>query len=143
LTKELDQLSSGLNDLLSTGNREHIRRLLAQADASSAMLVQLESDLDETARRLPALSKQSEATLAEVEHAAANVSTLSQNLNRLVGSGQATGPQLDAALAQISQAAADIHRLSQNLRTDPQQLLLGPVQPPPGPGEPGYKGPSR
>jgi phospholipid/cholesterol/gamma-HCH transport system substrate-binding protein len=143
LIAQLDQLTTGLNDLLNTGNREHVKRLLEQADASSAMLVKLENDLDETARRLPALSKQSEAALSEVTHAAANVSTLSQNLNRLAGSGQATGPQLDAALAQITQAAADIHRLSENLRADPQQLLLGPAQPAPGPGEPGYKGPKQ
>ena len=143
LGTELDQLSAGLNDLLSTGNRDHVRHVLEQADTSSAMLVKLERELDQTARRLPALSQQSEVTLTEVAHAAANVSTLSQNLNRLAGSGHTTGPQLDAALAQISQAAADIHRLSQNLRADPQQLLLGPAQPSPGPGEPGYKGSSQ
>ncbi|HEX4301118.1 MAG TPA: MlaD family protein [Gammaproteobacteria bacterium] len=143
LMAQLDKAATGLSDLLSTDNRDHMARLLAQADASSAMLVKLENDLDETARRLPALSKQSEATLSEIQHAAANVSTLSQNLNRLAGSGQATGAQLDAALAQITQTAADIHRLSENLRADPQQLLLGAARPAPGPGEPGYKGPNR
>jgi phospholipid/cholesterol/gamma-HCH transport system substrate-binding protein len=141
LAAQLDQLAASLNDVLDTGNREHIKRLLAQADASSAMLLKLESDLDETARQLPALSQQSEAALAEIKSAAANVTSLSQNLNRLTGSGRATGPQLDAALAQINQAAADIHRLAKNLRTDPQQLLLGPARPAPGPGEPGYKEP--
>jgi phospholipid/cholesterol/gamma-HCH transport system substrate-binding protein len=139
LMTKLDQLATSMSDLLSTGNREHVQRLLAQADASSAMLLKLEEDLDETARRLPALSKQSETTLAEVRHAAANVSTLSQDLDRLAGSGNATGAQLDAALAEITRAAADIHRLSKDLRADPQQLLLGPALPAPGPGEPGYK----
>ncbi|HEY3858675.1 MAG TPA: MlaD family protein [Gammaproteobacteria bacterium] len=139
LMTQLDQLATSMSELLSTGNREHVQRLLAQADASSAMLLKLEDDLDETARRLPALSRQSETTLAEVRQAAANVSTLSQNLDRLAGSGNATGAQLDAALAQITQAAADIHRLSKDLRADPQQLLLGPALPAPGPGEPGYK----
>ncbi len=143
LMAQLDQVAAGLNDLLNTGNRQHVARLLEQADASSAMLVKLENDLDETAHRLPALSKQSEAAMSEVERAAANVSTLSQNLNRLAGSGKATGPQLDAALAQITQAAAEIHHLSENLRADPQQLLLGPALPAPGPGEPGYKGPNQ
>ena len=143
LTAQLDQLVAGLNDLLDTGNREHIKSLLAQADASSAMLVKLETDLDETAARLPALSKQSQAAMTEVERAAENVDVLSQNLNRLAGSGRATGPQLDAALAEITQAAADIHRLSENLRADPQQLLLGPALPAPGPGEQGYKGPGQ
>ena len=34
-------------------------------------------------------------------------------------------------------------RLRRWVRADPQQLLLGPALPAPGPGEPGYKGPNQ
>lgn len=149
LASQLDQLTRALNALFDTDSRAHIKRLLAQADASTALLLKLERDLEATARLLPALNAHTEKTLAEVARAADNVSTLSHNLERLTDTGQAVGgeladrtvPQLNAALAQINQAAADMRRLADSLRRDPQQLLLGPKRPAPGPGEPGYKEP--
>lgn len=151
LAAQLDQLVSAFNELLDTGSRAHIKQLLAQADAASAMLLKLERDLDGTARHLPALDAQAEKTLAQVQRAAENVSNLSHNLDHLAATGQAVGgelaghtvPQLNEALAQIKQAAADMHRLADSLRHDPQQLLLGPKRPAPGPGEPGYKEPQK
>ncbi len=151
LAAQLDQLVTALNKLLNTDSRTHIKRLLAQADAATAMLLKLARDLEATARLLPALDAHTEKTLAEVERAADNVSILSHNLERLTDTGQAVGgeladrtvPQLNAALTQINQAAADMHRLADSLRRDPQQLLLGPARPAPGPGEPGYKGPQQ
>ncbi|MGH8378700.1 MAG: MlaD family protein [Gammaproteobacteria bacterium] len=151
LAAQLDQLVGALNELLDTGSRAHIKQLLAQADAASAMLLKLERDLDATARQLPALDAQAEKTLAEVERAAGNVTTLSHNLDRLAATGQTVGgelaghtvPQLNEALAQIKQAATDMHRLADSLRRDPQQLLLGSKRRAPGPGEPGYKEPQQ
>ncbi len=144
LAGQLDQLAASLNQLLNTGNRKHIQQLLAQADAATAMLLKLENDQDATARLLPALDAHTENTLADVERAADKVSRLSDHLDRLTITGtDHTLPQLDAALNQISQAASDMHRLADSLRHDPQQLLLGPAHPAPGPGEPGYKEPQK
>jgi phospholipid/cholesterol/gamma-HCH transport system substrate-binding protein len=144
LAGQLDQLAASLNELLNNGNRTHIKQLLVQADAATAMLLKLESDLDATARLLPALDAHTEKTLADVERAADKVSRLSDHLNSLTATGaNHTLPQLDAALSQISQAASDMHRLADSLRRDPQQLLLGPARPTPGPGEPGYKEPQK
>lgn len=144
LAGQLDQLAAALNQLLNTGSRTHIKQLLAQADAATAMLLKLEKDLDATARLLPALDARTETTLAEVERAADKVSKLSDHLNRLTATGaDHTLPQLNAALNQISQTASDMQRLADSLRRDPQQLLLGPARPTPGPGEPGYKEPQK
>lgn len=151
LAAQLDQLATSLNELLNTGGRTHIKRLLAQADAATAMLLKLETQLDASASRLPALDAHAEEMLAKVRSAADDVSTLSHNLGRLVATGQAVGnqlnersvPQLNSAIAQISQAATDMRRLAESLRRDPQQLLLGPAHSAPGPGEPGYKEPKQ
>jgi phospholipid/cholesterol/gamma-HCH transport system substrate-binding protein len=151
LAAQLDQLATSLNQLLNAGSRTHIQRLLAQADAASAMLLKLEKDLDVTARQLPALNLHTEKTLAEVERAADNVAALSHNLDKLTATGQAAGdefnqrtlPRLNAAIIQIDQAAADMQQLADSLRHDPQQLLFGPSRPAPGPGEPGYKEPRK
>ncbi len=140
LAAQLDQLVTALNKLLNSDSRAHIKRLLAQTDAATAMLLKLETNLDATTRRLPALDAHTHQTLAEVERAAKDVSALSHALDRLAGH---SGPRLDTALAQINQAAADMRRLADGLRRDPQQLLLGPKHPAPGPGEPGYKEPRK
>jgi phospholipid/cholesterol/gamma-HCH transport system substrate-binding protein len=144
LAGQLDQLAASLNGLLNTSSRKHIQQLLAQADAATAMLLKLESDLDATARVLPALDAHTEKTLARVELAADKVSRLSDHLDSLTATGaDHTLPQLNAALNQISRAASDMQRLADSLRRDPQQLLLGPAHPAPGPGEPGYKEPQK
>lgn len=144
LAGQLDQLAASLNELLNTDNRTYIKQLLAQADAATTMLLKLERDVDATARLLPALDAHTEKTLADVERAAVKVSRLSDNLNRLTTTGtDHTLPRLNAALNQIVQAASDMHRLADSLRRDPQQLLLGPARPAPGPGEPGFREPQK
>lgn len=149
LADQLVKLTSALNTVLDQNGRDHIKGLLAEADESAARLAELERDLDTEARNLPALDKHSEESLAEIQQAAASIRSFSQNLDRMTAKGQTAGgdladrtiPQLDAALAHITRAANDLDLLTQNLRRDPQQLLLGPARPAPGPGEPDYKGP--
>ncbi|MGH8282517.1 MAG: MlaD family protein [Gammaproteobacteria bacterium] len=147
---QLDVLTSSLNQLLNADNREHIARILTQADAASAMLVKLEADLDATARRMPALAGQMQTTLARLDTLEASLNQLAHHADELSLSGQTAGrrinaetlPRLDAALTQITAASTQIRQLADSLRKNPQQLLLGPKRPAPGPGEPGYKGPS-
>lgn len=145
----LDALTASLNQLLDSQNQEHIARLLAQADAASAVLVKLEADLDAAARRVPALADQMQATLKQLDTLTGNLDQLAKNADKLSSSGQTavhtinseTLPRLNAALIQISAASADIRHLADSLQKNPQQLLMGPQKIPPGPGEPGYKGP--
>lgn len=143
LASQLQQLTVSLNALLDADNRGHVKHLLAQADAATERLTQLETDFDVTARNLSEWSRQSQSSFAAMETAAANISNLSKALDReLAGGGnEGTLQQLDTTLAQINQAAGDIHRLAQNLASDPQRLIYGPARPAPGPGEPGYKEP--
>lgn len=148
LAVQLQKLAASLNEMLDPDNRTHVKHLLAQADAATEKLTQLEADLDVTARRLPDLDRQAQSSFAAMEQAAGNINNLGKTLNRELASGnsgQAEGTlqQLNDALQQINVAAGDIHRLAQNLTADPQRLLYGPSKPAPGPGEPGYKEPQR
>ncbi len=142
LMQQLQTLIGALNQLLNTGNRAHVARLLAQADAASAALVRLENNLDIETRRLPALTGQMQATLAQIDRLTANLDQLSVTA-RAAGQqvNAETLPRLNATLSRISAAADQIRRLAASLHKNPQQLLSGPQSPPPGPGEPGYKGP--
>ena len=140
---QLQSLIASLNQLLNSDNRMHVARLLAQADAASAALVKLENDLDVGTRRLPALTGQMQATLAQLDRLTANLDQLSVTA-RAAGQqvNAETLPRLNATLSRISTAADEIRRLAASLRKNPQQLISGKPAPAPGPGEPGYKGPS-
>lgn len=142
LASRLEQLSDSLNNLLDAGNRAHIARLLAQADAASGALVKLENDLDKTARQLPTLTAQSQRTLAQLQDTARHLSVLSGQIGALAVAGRnQTLPQLNVTLGQINRAAVEMQQLADSLRKNPQQLLYGPARLPPGPGEPGYQEP--
>lgn len=151
LMQQLQQLTTSLNKLLDQDNRAHAARLLAQADAASAGLVKLESDLDVEVRHLPALTGQMQTTLNHLDDLTASLNRLAQQTSELARTGRNAGrtlnaetlPQLNTALQQISKASAEVRRLSESLRKNPQQLLSGRERPAPGPGEPGYKGPSQ
>lgn len=143
LMGELQTLIASLNQLLNSDNRAHVARLLAQADAASAALTKLETDLDTETRRLPALTEHMQSTLTQLDK-------LTVSLDRLVATVQSTDrqvnaetlPQLNQTLAQISAASDQIRKLAASLRKHPQQLISGKPAAAPGPGEPGYKGPS-
>jgi phospholipid/cholesterol/gamma-HCH transport system substrate-binding protein len=148
---QLQTLSSSLNQVLDAKNRERIASLLAQTDAASAALVRLEHDLDDSARRMPALVGQMQSTLKQIDAAASQLERLARTADQLGASGRTAGatnnretlPQLESAMAQISAAAGALRELAETLRKNPQQVLEGPQRPPPGPGERGYRAPSR
>ena len=142
LAARLERLSNSLNSLLDAGNRAHIARLLAQADAASTAMLKLENDLDVSARLLPALTVQSQRTLVQLQDSARHLSDLSTQIGALAAAGRnQTLPQLNVTLGQINRAAVEMQQLAESLRRNPQQLLYGPARLPPGPGEPGYKAP--
>lgn len=148
---QLDTLTASLNEALNAKNLEHIAHLLAQADAVSARLVTLADDLDIAARGVPALSTQVQATLKRLDALTAEFGRFARTADKLGTTGVALGekvnretlPRLDAALTGLSAAANDIRRLTESLHDNPQQFLVGPEKPPPGPGERGYKEPRR
>jgi phospholipid/cholesterol/gamma-HCH transport system substrate-binding protein len=147
LLSRLDTLSAALNEALGAQNLQHLAQALAQADAASAGLVKLAADLDVAARGVPALSARLQTSLARLDELTTEFSRLARTAEQLSAVAVATGgkvnrdtlPRLDAALADLSAAARDIRSLTESLHDNPQQLLMGPERPAPGPGEGGYR----
>lgn len=145
---QLDSLATSLNRILNGSSQRHIRDLLANVDLASAELVTLERRINRTATVMPSMARKSAATLDHVNELITTLDALGRSLQYLSQSSQyasneltsRTLPRLDQTLYQMSRAASDIHRLSVDFTNDPQRLLFGPQRPPPGPGEPGYKG---
>ncbi|HZV91626.1 MAG TPA: MlaD family protein [Caldimonas sp.] len=148
---QLDTLATSLNAAVDPENRAHLAALLAHADLASARLARLTSDLDVAARRLPGLSSRMESTLQRLDALSVELDKVAASAGKLSATGVAAGekidrvtlPRLDSALARLGASADEIRRLSRSLHDDPQQFLMGPPRPPPGPGERGYRGPSR
>jgi phospholipid/cholesterol/gamma-HCH transport system substrate-binding protein len=143
LLAQLTQLAKSLNSVLGDDDRAHIRALLAHADEASAQLVELEHQLNADAGLMPDLTQRADDTLKRIDRLTENLNQLATNLNAIAPAGgqvtESTLPRINTALDQISQASADLRRLSHELSADPQRLIYGAQQQPPGPGEPGYK----
>ncbi|MGD8690010.1 MAG: MlaD family protein [Gammaproteobacteria bacterium] len=143
LVAEMQELAHKLNEIMDDKSQAHVKAVLAQADAASRQLVELEKNLNEVAKRLPDVSRQAQETLAAVQSAAGQFRGVAERANRMLDDGSeatrqlndTTLPQLDRTLTSFQRTTRELERFLARLRRDPQQLLLGPRRPPPGPGE--------
>lgn len=157
-----------LNKLLSDDNREQLSRTLARLDQTAADTSRLMAALQPSARQLPGLLKDADATaqrattaLREIETLAADGRALTQDLksrvavlDRIDGAAtqlQTTSRNLELAfvgdtpqrtrplVADLSAASRSVERAAHDLGDQPQSLLFGRGPRPPGPGESGFE----
>lgn len=156
-----------LNDLLSDANRAQFGQALAQLNQTAADTGRLVATLQPSARELPALLKDADATaqragaaLRQIEALAADGQQLAQDLKtraavleRLDAAAaqvQATSRNLELALVgdtpartrplltDLAAASRSVERAANELGEQPQSLLFGRGAQPPGPGEAGF-----
>ena len=156
-----------LNALLSESNRAQLARTLERLDQTAADTSRLMTALQPSARALPGLLKDADATarrasaaLREIETLAADGRALALDLkaraavlDRLDAAAQqvqATSRNLELALvgdtpprsrplvADLAAASGSIERAAGELGEQPQSLLFGRSARPPGPGEAGF-----
>jgi len=161
------EAAARLNALLSDDNRAQLGRTLAELQQAAGDTGRLMAALQPSARQLPTLLKDADATalraqaaLARIEALAADGQQLAQELrtraaalDRLEAAAaqvQATSRNLELALvgdtpprsrpllADISAATRSIERAATDLGEQPQSLLFGRDGRPPGPGEAGF-----
>jgi phospholipid/cholesterol/gamma-HCH transport system substrate-binding protein len=159
IAEQIQQLAGNLNRLLTPEAADRVGRILANVERISAQVDELLAISRPAFDRLGPLLDQGDLTLAE---AGATLGALRETLALLqarlreaeavaaqarAAVGQAgervnsrTLPELEAALAATRAAAERFERLAATLEHNPPALLLGPPQPPPGPGEAGYSG---
>ncbi|MFZ5654706.1 MAG: MlaD family protein [Pseudomonadota bacterium] len=159
IAEQIQQLAGNLNRLLTPEAADRVGRILANIERVSAQVDELLAIGRPAFDRLAPLLDQGDATLAE---AGATLGALRETLALLqarlreaegvaaqarAAVGRAgervnsrTLPELEAALAATRAAAERFERLAATLERNPPALLLGPPQPPPGPGEAGYSG---
>jgi phospholipid/cholesterol/gamma-HCH transport system substrate-binding protein len=156
LLKKAEQIMGRLNSLLNDENEKHIGDILSNFNALTAKLADLQVSVDNALAGVPALSADAQATLmhinalaADLQHLTNNVQKLSNKAENLADTGKTTGdlllqttlPKINDLLSELQSTTTQVKRVATMLETDPQSLLLGPAEPEPGPGEPGYKEP--
>lgn len=144
--------------LLGNDNRERLGATIRQLDAATAMLVQIEAQLQPALQHAPELVASAKQTL-DASHA------LLANANRLAEAARGpvtkagkladtygrlgreldtqSAPDLDALAQSLTRTSRQLELLLRELKTKPQSVLFGPPTPPPGPGEPGFDAPAQ
>lgn len=151
LMGELQRLALRLNELLDEENQKRIERILANLEAATAGLVQVEAKTTRALAEVPNVTASVQRSLAKIDKLSADLSSLShqakealaegQNLGKRLGAtlGYDTLPRLNALLEEMQALSLSVKNLAERLEQDPRALLLGPTPPEPGPGEPGYR----
>ena len=163
-------LLTRLGDLLDEENRGHLRAILANVEAATGKVADLEQRLDKTLAEthdtaaafkgagleIKGAAEQAKKTLAqfnavpaELQKLSARMQALAESANALAVSGKhatdstakTTLPQLNSVLEELRATSAQIRKLSGLLEKDPQAVIYGRTPPEPGPGEPGYQEP--
>lgn len=150
LMGELQRLALRLNELLNEHNQTRVQHILANLEAASASLVQVEKEVAGILAEMPKVSASAQKTLAKIEEASAGLASLSQEAKEALEESQsflATGrrlgvtldqetlPRLHTLLEEIQAASLSLKNLSEKLEQDPRAIFLGPLEPEPGPGE--------
>jgi phospholipid/cholesterol/gamma-HCH transport system substrate-binding protein len=145
-----------LNSLLNEENEKNISEILDNFNTLTAKLSDLQMAVDKALASVPALSADAQKTLTHINALTddlklltRNVQTLSSKAESLADKGQTTGdlllqttlPKINDLLSELQSTTTQVKRVATMLENNPQSLLLGPAEPEPGPGEPGYKEP--
>ncbi|WAK00951.1 MlaD family protein [Methylobacter sp. YRD-M1] len=156
LLTKAEQIMGRLNSLLNDENEKHIGDILSNFNTLTAKLADLQVSVDKALAGVPALSADAQKTLmhvnaltADLQHLTNNVQKLSNKAENLADTGKTTGdlllqttlPKINDLLSELQSTTTQVKRVATMLENNPQSLLLGPAEPEPGPGEPGYKEP--
>ncbi|WP_027157135.1 MlaD family protein [Methylobacter luteus] len=156
LLKKAEQIMGRLNSLLNEENEKNISEILDNFNTLTAKFSDLQMAVDKALAGVPALSADAQKTLTHINALTddlklltRNVQTLSNKAESLADKGQTTGdlllqttlPKINDLLSELQSTTTQVKRVATMLENNPQSLLLGPAEPEPGPGEPGYKEP--
>jgi len=171
LLEQLEQSSQRVNQLLSDGNQQTLLAAVGQIGQAASELKQLTQETRSTLPPLlissqgaldvvKLTSKRVGDSADEVRASArafrlvtermyapgGTLDQLDQGAAILVATGQTlrinTLPRVDQAVLDASRTTRQLGELTQTLTDNPQAILLGKPNTPPGPGEPGFAAPA-
>lgn len=159
---QAEEVTRRINVMLEPDNQKMILSAFQSIGQAASELETIPRQLKPTLAKLPALAEQTNQTLVSVNTLARDVGSLSKSLNALTGSLQQPNGALDKLTVTVDQVGAVANRLETEVlpltndarstlrtlnrtidtfREQPQSLLFGADERPPGPGEAGFKPP--
>lgn len=127
LLAKLDNNADALKALLNKDNQQHVSRLLKNADAASANLLQLSIDVNKTRAQLDQLLNDSDTLLKD------STPQLRASVTQLRNALDLVADNIDAIMHNAEGTSRNMYELSRQLRQNPG-LLLG-TTPPRDPGK--------
>lgn len=153
---QVEQASTQLNKLLSDENQKAMTGAVTQLGEAAASLNRVAKGMEPTVATLPALSRDTTATLKSVQTAADSINTTATRLNEKGGPldklseggaslaagvetfSAGTLPKLAEVADETARAMRQMRRTVSAVDDNPQSLIFGNGPPVPGPGEPGF-----
>ena len=153
---QAEQATARLNQVLSDENQKAVNVAVTQLADAAGSINRVAKALEPTVAALPALTRDSSATLLAVKNASNQVAATAGRLNakdgaldKLTQGGTALAASVEtfsaATLPKLSEVADETARTMRQLRRtvsgvddNPQSLIFGNGPRPPGPGEPGF-----
>ena len=153
---QVEQASTQLNKLLSDDNQKAITGAVTQLGDAAASLNRVAKGMEPTVATLPALSRDTTATLKSVQTAADSINTTATRLNEKGGPldklseggaslaagvetfSAGTLPKLAEVADETARAMRQMRRTVSAVDDNPQSLIFGNGPQVPGPGEPGF-----
>ena len=153
---QAEQATTRLNQVLSDENQKAVNVAVTQLAEAAGSINRVAKGLEPTVAALPALTRDSGATLLAVKNASTQVAATAERLNakggaldKLTQGGTALAAGIEtfsaATLPKLSEVADETARTMRQLRRtvsgvddNPQSLIFGNGPRQPGPGEPGF-----
>ena len=153
---QAEQATTRLNQLLSDENQKAVTTAVTQLAEAAGSIKRVAQALEPTVAGLPALARDTSATMKSLKTAADDVGNTARRLNekggpldKLSEGGTALAAGIEtfsaATLPKLGEVADETARTMRQLRRtvnavddNPQALIFGNGKPIPGPGEPGF-----
>ena len=153
---QAEQATTRLNQLLSDENQKAVATAVTQLAEAAGSIKRVAQALEPTVAGLPALARDTSATMKSLKTAADDVGNTARRLNekggpldKLSEGGTALAAGIEtfsaATLPKLGEVADETARTMRQLRRtvnavddNPQALIFGNGKPIPGPGEPGF-----
>ncbi|MEC5212009.1 phospholipid/cholesterol/gamma-HCH transport system substrate-binding protein [Polaromonas sp. CG_9.5] len=153
---QAEQATARLNQVLSDENQKAVNTAVTQLAEAAGSINRVAKGMEPTVAALPALTRDSTATLLAVKNASTQVAATAERLNakggaldKLTQGGTALAASVEtfsaATLPKLSEVADETSRTMRQLRRtvsgvddNPQSLIFGNGPRQPGPGEPGF-----
>ena len=160
LINSLNQTLAHVNSVLTPQNLHNITLLVSHLDQAAAganVLMQdlqpVARDADDTLERLNRIMIPLRRTVGDADSLIVRADAPGGTMDAIRSGARDTGqaahalqsalvyrtlPQVDALTRRLSQTSDSLDLLLQQLQSEPQSLIFGLPDPPPGPGEPGF-----